>query len=163
MGRNLNEECIENNSITSNERSSLSKFVQNVRRSLSRNKEVSDHTIPVSNNSSETNIECDKNDSYHEGGANSLKFYYNFDLDDNHNVDETTISCDNYEVEIPEIFNDGNFELVDGLIMFVEKPVRKNSELLNASFENLKGSILFQRGVRGQSCQVRKELKPRAA
>lgn len=154
---NLNVECIENNSITLNERSSLSKFVQNMSRRISGNKELSeDHTIAVSNNSSETNIECDESVSYHEGGANSLRFYYNFDLDDNPNVGEITNNSDNYEEELPEIFKDGNFELVDGLIVFVEKPVRKNSEFL-------KGSILFQRGIKGQSCQVKKELKSRAA
>merc|ERR1712039_527091 len=149
--RNLNKEDTEKNSITVNERSSLSKFVKNMNRRISRSKEKSEELMnTVSTNTSLTNIEYDEND------INSLRFYYNFDLDDNHCAGETTTSYDNYEKDLPDIFNDGNFEFVDGLIMFVEKPVRKKSDLI-------KSSILFQRSGRGQSCQVKKELKPRAA
>merc|ERR1711983_234327 len=161
-----NEEHVEKN--CNSERSTLLEFVQNINRRMSRTKEtLEDESIPAStssNNASIVNIEYSDGDFDHDEITNSLRFYYNFDMNDDHSLDETTTRHNNYEEKLPEIFNDGNFELVDGLITLIEKPVQKNFNFLKCNILPNANASLFQKSSRERrSSQPKRNFKPRAA
>lgn len=143
----------------STDRHTLSEFVQNVNRRISQTKQnLKDEILPVSNNSS--NHEDKERDSNYDETTNSLRFYYNFDMDDNSDVDETATSC--YEETLPEIFDDGNFKLVDGLIALVEKPVGKKSDFVKSSILLTANTGRFRNRIVKCGC-TKKENNTRAA
>ena len=80
-----------------------------------------------------------------------MKFFYNFDGDDNDAKEEPYQTCD-YQDTLPEIFEDGNFELVDGLIMLSDNSSQKTLDFTR--------SVL---PTRGSKFIAKKESKPRAA
>ena len=78
-----------------------------------------------------------------------MEFFYNFDDATEELSDGETFTC---EESLPYMFEDGNFELVDGLIVLVDKPNQKKLKF--------KTRIVPRR--RSQ-CASKAEIKPRAA
>ena len=76
----------------------------------------------------------DKCDSYN---PESLRFFYNLDIDNSDDGKELDKTC-SCEETLPEIFNDGQFELVDGLIVLVENPAQKKFDLKSRVFHGRK-------------------------
>ena len=80
-----------------------------------------------------------------------MKFFYNIDSEDLDVADKPNETYD-CEETLPEIFEDGNFELVDGLIMLSDNSSQKTLDFTR--------SVL---PTRGSKFIAKKESKPRAA
>ena len=91
----------------------IHQFVQNFNRRISKPSAFENESISI-----------EDNDLYENYNSESLKFFYNFDSGDKDVKEEFDETCD-YQETLPEIFEDGNFELVDGLITLIENPCRK--------------------------------------
>ena len=118
-------------------------FVQNVNRRISQFTAESEN-VSIS--------EQENDNSYEDDNSEALKFFYNLDGDYKDAIEEPDKTYD-YEEILPEIFEDGNFELVDGLIMLTENQHRTKTDL--------KSRILPVR--RRSQFSTKNEYKPRAA
>ena len=114
-------------------------FVKNVNRRISKSFASDDESVSE-----------EDNDLYESYNSESLKFFHDFS-DDNGAKIEPDKTFDSQD-KLPEIFGDGNFELVDGLIVLIKTPSRKKIDF--------KGKLLPRR--KSQS-DTNKEFRPRAA
>merc|ERR1712151_1333189 len=117
-----------------NEKSSLFEFVQNVNRRISRTRENLTEKLSSDTTTSSNYDEHDERNEFQYETSDSL------------------ILPDNF-------FDDGNFELVDGLIVLIEKKKKKKPVPIKLYFKN--NIVLPKRG--SQCNDERKEIKPRAA
>jgi len=131
-----------------NEKSALFEFVQNFSRRISRTRESL-----TEKNSSVTSLSSEEDDDkyFQYDTSDSLKFFYNYDKGDNDVSSDETIL---HEDSLPEnFFDDGNFQIEDGLIVLVEKkPIQKKLDFMSKVLPKC-----------SSKCNEKKEFKPRAA